>query len=93
MSCLLTVNMVLFINISNFCRWNFVYIMTLSVAHWDTWEGLEMIMLCFVSKPGGGGVILLITLMASDICLQYILLLRRKKFLSILISSGHLSTI
>ena len=92
MSCLLTVNMVLFINISNFCRWNFVYIMTLSVAHWDTWKGLEMIMLCSVSKPGGG-VILLITLMASDICLQYILLLRRKKFLSILISSGHLSTI
>ena len=33
---MLIANIVLFVNISKFLQWNFIYIMTLDVAHWDT---------------------------------------------------------
>jgi hypothetical protein len=33
---LLIVNMILFINISNFSKWNIIYIQTFGIAHWDT---------------------------------------------------------
>ena len=32
----LIANMILFLNINNFLKWNFIYIMTCSVADWDT---------------------------------------------------------
>ena len=34
----LIANMILFLNINNFLKWNFIHIMTCSVADWDTWE-------------------------------------------------------
>ena len=35
---LLIANMILFINISNLLKWKIIYVMTCSVAHWDTWD-------------------------------------------------------
>jgi hypothetical protein len=43
-SCMLIVNMILFVNISNLLRRNINHVMTFSVAHWDT---CEMKGLCF----------------------------------------------
>ena len=35
---MLITNMNLFVNISNFFKWICIYIMTFSVAYWDTWD-------------------------------------------------------
>ena len=37
-SCPLIVNMTLFVNISTLFKWKYVYILTFSVAHSDTWD-------------------------------------------------------
>ena len=35
---LLIVNMILFVHIINFLKWEVIYILVLSVSYWDTWD-------------------------------------------------------
>jgi hypothetical protein len=56
--------MILFVNISNFPKWKIIYILTFSVAHWDTWDESYVFLVC-------KDKIFLSILMACVMCLKF----------------------
>ena len=60
-SCPLIATMILFVNIRNFYKLNFLDNMTFSIAHWDTSKNCFFVSVC-------KGMVLLSILMASVMC-------------------------